>query len=394
MEFTKVNKKEIQTFLEKANAIKPKRPNHPVLECFNLKTDNSELLLTATSLRQSIKTRICVSEGNIEDSICIPIKQFLDIVKVNKFASEIIISWEATNKDDNTLSITVAIDENEFTLDGFVGSEFPEVNFEIVDSTSITFDSKNLQQALEQITPFTSPEEAKQVLTCVYLNFDRKELASTDGHRLATKNLGYESDHSLGGSLLINRDFCKNLIKFIKADKPKSVELIWGIEKQKTADGNVLENPACQVLLGTTTYQFRLQEGEYPDYKQLIPKSFDYKIELDRKTVLDHLKQFKIINKEGIVRFDFESDHAQISLVDKKGNVLAKAKIPNISICPDYFVGFSLIYFMEAFQKSKSDKVFMRFPSKPNFGKNGCLTSPVLLESEFTYLLMPVQIRD
>lgn len=383
METINIDKQHLQSFLEKANAIKPKRATHPVLECFNLKTmGNGEVMLTATDLRQSIQTKVRVNGGNTENSICIPIKQCLDIVKANKSVTEIYISGN-NKEDDKNLFIDLVVGENEFTLNGFIGSEFPEVvNFEIADSTSIYCNTTELQQSLERVTPFTSPEEAKQVLTCVCFNFDRNELASTDGHRLSTKSISFESDHSLGGNLLIHRDFCKNLIKFIKADKPKLVEWIWGAEN------------ACRVLLGTTIYQFRTQEGEYPDYKQLIPKDFAYNIELDRKTVLEHLKQFKNLNKEGIVRFDFQDDNIQLSLLDKKGNVFGTAKIPNIPIYPDYVVGFNLIYLMEAFQKSKSDKVFMKFPSKPNCGKNGCLTSPVVIESDFTYLLMPVQIRD
>jgi DNA polymerase III sliding clamp (beta) subunit (PCNA family) len=387
----KINRLQLEQFLEKAKSIVPKRPSLPVLECALL----SGSTLTATDLNTTLEVSVN-TESNEE--CCLPIKQTHGFLKANKEYDTVFIElgelvYGEDDENPYQQNLTIKFDEDNYlNLTSFPSSTFPR--FECSRSrqgTLVTFEQKEILEALEKVTPFASNEEPKQVLTSVAFNFYRNELATTDGHRLAVKKISAltmeESEVDIkkdGYPPLLPKGVCKNLIKFIKKDKPKTINFYF-----QDNDGH----PYCLVSTLQFNYLVRLIEGQYPAYDQLIPNT-DREFVVDKKDLLETLKLFKSIDKEAVVRLDFSPKGLELNLKQPKSdNVLGYKSLPmegEITEDNQFSILLALPYLYEGINVAKTKTITIKIPETPPMIRNH-LTSPIILDCGFTYLLMPLK---
>lgn len=246
----------------------------PILSHILLETQQGSLRLTATDLDIGIS---CVIPVDIQEqgAITVPAKRFSDIIKELPLDNISI-----TTKKNNQVNIET--DLCQFKIMGLAREEFPKLP-EFKDKEAIKLDQASLKQMLNLTSFSVSMDESRYVLNGILFKISKNNLTlvATDGKRLAIveKKINYTQEQGV------------NIIVPIKT--------IHGLNRNLREDGELsLILGSNQVLfdLGDVVVISRLIEGEFPDYKQVIPLASDNKVRVGREQFLLAVKRAALLS--------------------------------------------------------------------------------------------------
>jgi DNA polymerase III subunit beta len=245
----------------------------PILSNVVIKTVGNRLSIAATNLDIAI-THFIGAKVATEGAITIPARLMQDFVTSLPSG---VINLDLT---DHRLHITT--EKYESTINGISADEFP-VMPSITEGSSWTIPAPTLKKGLQQVIVAASNDDARPVLTGLYVHTVEGDLflAATDSYRLAEKNL-FKSEQDV--SLLVPASAMHDLLRIL-GDYDDNVEVIHD-------DQQVLFR-AGDVELVT-----RLIEGNYPDYKRLIPSTFETTAVMKRADFVNITKVSSLFARE------------------------------------------------------------------------------------------------
>ena len=245
----------------------------PILANMLLIAQNNSIKLITTDLDVGIS---CVLPVNIQEAgaITVPTKRFGDIIRELPSDSALISS-----KKNNM--ITIETESCQFKIMGLPAEEFPKLP-EFKDREIIKLEQSNLKDMLRLTSFAVSTDESRYVLNGILLNIQRNNLTlvATDGKRLAVinKKLTEMSDKEV------------NIIIPIKTVQ----ELNRNLQDEGELSLTIGQNQAL-FDLGDVTIISRLIEGEFPDYRQVIPAASEYKMRVNREEFLLAIKRASLL---------------------------------------------------------------------------------------------------
>lgn len=225
------------------------RSTLPILSNILIQTDNNRLRVSATNLDIAI-TQHVGTKIKTEGTLTVPARLFQDFI--NNLPKTTI----HLKQEDHKLHITA--DNYKSTINGTVADEYP-VMPAIQEGKSITIPANKFKKALQQVIFAASSDEARPVLTAVYVHTIKKALyiAATDSYRLAEKRLDTINEDI---SLLIPASALQELLR-VMGDNDGEVEVYF-------------DEQQVRFLVADIELIARLIDGTYPDYKKLIPEKF------------------------------------------------------------------------------------------------------------------------
>ncbi len=266
----------------------------PILNNVLLRTVDNRLTLSATNLEIAITERIG-AKVNSDGAITVPARLF----------QEYISSLPAGNISLSVKDNKIYIESGSYksTINGIAADDFPVVP-SIDRSKSWSISGKDLKKGLQQVIFAAASDETRPILTAVYIHTHEGHLyaAATDSYRLAEKKLTSLKDEV---NLLVPSTALQDLLRII-GDKDDEVKVY--------ADTQ-------QVLftVGDSELISRLVDGNYPDYRKLIPAEFSIKAELDPDEFLNITKVAGLFARESagsiILHFDEAKKSVSISSV-------------------------------------------------------------------------------
>ncbi len=225
------------------------RSTLPILSNVLVQTDNNRLKISATNLDIAI-TQHVGTKIKTEGSLTIPARLFQDFV--NNLPKNTI----HLKQDGHKIHITA--DNYNSTINGTVADEYP-VMPAIQNGESFSLPAPAFKKALQQVIFAASSDEARPILTAVYLHSQKGSLyiTATDSYRLAEKQVtGVSKDVSL----LIPGSALQDLLRII-GDQTDEVEITF-------------DEQQVRFVIGELELIARLIDGTYPDYQKLIPQDF------------------------------------------------------------------------------------------------------------------------
>ena len=341
-------------------------PNHETgLVCF-----------TATDLEAGATACLSSLEEISQDvgTFCVPAKEIYNIVK--SFPSDrIILQKEETRLivKDNSESVVY----NLATMDA---SEFPNLpNFSDVEDSLIEISTDALYQLITKTMFAVSKEEAKFVLGGVYFEPLPEEgklrAVASDGHRLAYQDVEVEQDgKNLEQGFILPRKACKHILDAIKG-KLGSVRF------------GFIHNHAV-FKVSNLFYFSRVIEGNFPDYRSVLPQDFKTSLTIDRLKLMDALKRVCIVMSQVFkpVTFKLENGEVELFSAATEGEIgNARIKLDVVPNGEPMEITLNGVYLLDALSVMKSDVVELKF----NEGR-----SPAILEGAadegFLCLIMPM----
>lgn len=335
----------------------------PILSNVMIKTVGNRLSVSATNLDIAI-THYIGSKVAQEGSITVPARLMQDFV--SSLPSGVI----ELKLEEHKLHIST--ERYNSIINGVAADEFP-VMPAISDGSNWTIPAPLFKKALQQVIFAASSDEARPLLTGVYLHVSEGTLymAATDSYRLAEKSLmPYEEELKL----LIPAVSMQDLMRIISDND----------------DEIAVTHDDQQVLfrVGDVELVTRLIEGNYPDYRKLIPSQFATTAQLKKSELLNITKVSSLFARESAGSVTIHVDEADQevsirSIASQLGENTAKA---NGKVTGTSDITLNSRYILDALQALSGDEVLFCF--------NGKLEACVLKDAtsdDYTHVIMPLK---
>ncbi|MBO0731626.1 MAG: DNA polymerase III subunit beta, partial [Acidimicrobiaceae bacterium] len=339
----------------------------PVLSGVRLEMTGDHLRVTGTDLDLTITVETTVSGGS-DGVVVAPGRLVTDIVRALEPGAV------ALDAGDDELRITSG--RSQFTVRTHPAGDFPRIPS--ASGEAVTLPGAGLADALRQVTRAASGEDARPILTGVLVAAEEGglRLVATDSYRLAVRDLSGVGVLSEGQRVLVPSRALNELQRLLGG--AADVELRLGTHDATFSVGEV-------------TLTTRLIEGEFPNYRGLIPSGYPNRLEVGREALIDAVRRVKLLASDATtpVRMALQPGGIQLTVITTDwGNatedVDAKYEGAEMTVAfnPQYLIDGAEAIGTEELELETLDSlkpVTLR-PKGPNDERD-----------EYLYLLMPVR---
>ncbi|MFA5144857.1 MAG: DNA polymerase III subunit beta [Candidatus Omnitrophota bacterium] len=335
----------------------------PILSNILLETQQAGLRLTATDLDIGISCVIPVDTQE-QGAITIPAKRFSDIIKELPAGSVSI-----TTKKNNLIIIETQFCQ--FKIMGLAREEFPKLP-EFKDREAIKLEQLGLKQILGLTSFAVSFDETRYILNGILFKIHKNNLTlvATDGKRLAIieKKLNQEID--------------------------KDVSIIVPIKTIHELNRNLKDSGELSLILGNTQVLFdlgsvviisRLIEGEFPDYRQVVPPVSDNKMKVDRAQFLLAIKRAALLSTPDYQAIKLEVFKNKLVVSKSTPDVgESREEAPVVYQGKEMAIGFNPNYLIDVLKNLAEDTIELELTDSEKPG--------VIRINGYTYIVLPMRL--
>jgi DNA polymerase-3 subunit beta len=335
----------------------------PILSNILIETFDDSLRLTATDLDIGIS---CVIPVDIQEAgaITLPAKRFSDIVK------ELPVEGvSVTTKKNNQINIET--DLCQFKIMGLAKDEFPRLP-EFKDKEVVKINHSVLKEMLGLTSFAVSVDETRYILSGILFKINKNNLTlvATDGKRLAIAEKKLDSSAEKDVSIIIPIKTVHELNRNLKEDGELSL---------------VLGSNQAMFDLGNVVVISRLIEGEFPDYKQVIPAQSENKMRINREQFLLAVRRGSLLATP---------DYQAIKLELFKNKLVVSKSTPDIGesreeMDVDYrgrelAIGFNPGYMIDVLKNLNEESIELELTDSEKPG--------VIRISGYVYVVLPMRL--
>ncbi len=337
----------------------------PVLSGVRLEVSGSDLTVTGTDLDLTITVAAQVTDGT-DGVVVAPGRLVTDIVRALEPGA---VTLESDEED-----LRIASGRSTFNVRTHPAADFPRVPQPTGDS--VTLPAAGLAEALRQVVRAASNEDSRPILTGVLMAAEGSGLrmVSTDSYRLAVRDLPGAGVLSEGQKVLVPSRALGELQRLLGSTDTE-VALRLGAHDATFSTATV----------ALTT---RLIEGEFPNYRQLIPEANPNRLVVAREALLDAVRRVKLLARDPTtpVRIALRPDGIELTVITTDWGTATEdvdAKYDGAEMT----VAFNPAYLIDGVEAIVGDEVAL--------DTLDALKPAVLrpIESDdYLYLLMPVRV--
>lgn len=338
----------------------------PILSNVLLDADKDFLTLTATDLDIGISAKIPVSSEE-PGSITVPARKFFDIIKALPDGNEVVLSTRKNN------FVNIKSGKALFKIIGLPKEEFPQLPV-FKNKDAVTIEQKTLKEMFNLTDFAISRDDSRFILTGIYFSIkgDKIKLVATDGRRLAV------SEKQLPKKTLVDKTI---VIPTKAVQEVKRMLLDEGDVEIKFNENQISFSFENSFILS------RLIEGEYPNYKNVIPEKSGEEVKIGRGDFLDAARRASIFT---------DQDSMAIKLSIKKKKMTISKNTPYLGETKeeldidytgtkDVEIGFNPRYLIDVLKNLSDEEI--------SFEINGANKPGVIRKKEeYTYVVLPMQI--
>lgn len=372
---------QLNTHLSMVSRVVPARPSKPVLSNVLIKVDDSTQEVTLIGFDETMGVQTTFS-ATVEapGELTLPAKLLESIV--SRLPAEDIVIQEI----EADAAVTLTCSSGEYQVRGLSSEDYPSLPM-VEDGQAAELSTEALLAGLRGSLFATSADETKQVLTGVHLAAETEtlEFAATDGHRLAVVKTSDESK--------VNATADKTAMDVtVPAKALRELEKM--LQAYQSSEPISLKFDRTQVIfeLAHQRLTTRLLEGQYPNYRQLVPQQFERQVTVDRKQLSSALERIAVLadQKNNIVKLSLNPDQQSVAISVEAQEVGSGREVLAAQITGEELdIAFNVKYLLEGLKALGTNEVQMQCNTA---------TSPAVIiplgELQMTYLVMPVQIRN
>lgn len=335
----------------------------PILSNILIETQQDGVRLTATDLDIGIT---CLIPVNIQEAgaVTVPAKRFSDIIKELPGNS-----ISVTTKKNNQVNIET--DLCQFKIMGLAREEFPKLP-EFKDKEVLRLEQSVLKEMLNLTSFSVSIDETRYILNGILFKVSKNGLilVATDGKRLAVveKKLNYSVSQEM--SIIIPIKTIHELNRNLKEEGELSI---------------VLGSNQALFDLGGVVIISRLIEGEFPDYKQVIPPTTENKVRVKREDLLLAVKRAALLSTP---------DYQAVKLEIFKNKLVVSKSTPDVGESREELtvayqgkelaIGFNPNYIIDVLKNLGGDSIDIELTDSEKPG--------VIRIDGYTYIVLPMRI--
>jgi DNA polymerase-3 subunit beta len=364
-----ITKEQILAGLQAVQNVVSTRTTLPILSNVLLRAEKDRVEFTATDLDVTIS---CSVEAKVKKpgATTVPVKKLFGITRELN-GSEIEIEV-----DDKNVS-SVRCGASFYKIHGLGADEFPPLP-KFKDDKKVSLPQETVKAMMRKTSFAVSSDESRYVLNGIFISLkDHKmTLVATDGRRLALVDEEVDISEKSSGDFIVPAKAVGELNRLMQ-DKG-DVEIKFG---ENQASFEMKDDKGFSVLLIT-----KLIEGNYPNYRQVIPAETKERIPLVREEFLQALRRAEIMTSEKA---------NSVKLTFGKNNLAITANSPEVgeareTLAVNYkgkemAVAFNPRYLIDALAALTEDEVFFELIDE--------LSPGVLkINGPFLYVVMPMRL--
>ncbi|MBV9453607.1 MAG: DNA polymerase III subunit beta [Rubrobacter sp.] len=337
-----------------------------------LEAEEERVRLSATDMEISIQTS---SPARVEKGgrVVIPARIFNDVVR-SLSSAEIVLEVGLSEG-----VVRLSARENEYHIRTYAAEDFPRLpQFDEVGAFKMSGEA--LVETVEKVSRSYSRDETRPVLTGILISFEdsRVRMVTTDSYRLSVKET--ELTTTFEGS----RE------AIIPARAMQEVSRVFSGSDEEQVEVALSENQAL-FRIGDVLFATRLIEGNFPEYRRLLPATYEREISIRREDLIDSLRRVNLFAQRQTppvpVSLAFSKDTVEIMV--RSGEVgEARERLPATSE-DNFHISFNPSYLLDGVSAVDTDNVVFRLNESL---KPGLIVPETEGEKpDFLYLIMPMR---
>lgn len=326
-----------------------------------------ELLATDTEIGLRVPLSAEVEKPGV---VVLPGRLFLDVVRTLP-ADRLTLELRATEQD-----VELICGSATFHLRTLRSEDFPSLPAPSPE-TRITLPTAAFVQTVSQVARSASRDETRPVLTGILMSASDQQLrmVATDSYRLSVKESALQTP--LQGALEAN----------IPA---RALQELARIAQQDSAESLSVSVGQNQVIfeLGDVVLSSRLIDGQFPNYRQLLPESVEHELRISSTELADVVRRISLLAQK----------NTPLRLGFREGELTISAQTPDVGEASEmipvpfkgepFEIGFNPEFLRDGLDSVESDELVLKLisPLRP-----GLIESPDA--GDFVYLIMPIRLN-
>jgi DNA polymerase III subunit beta len=334
-----------------------------------ISVEESSAELRATDMEIGLRVPL-KADASRPGNVVLPARLLLDVVRALP-ADELTLELRSAEQDVELISGPAT-----FHLRTLRAEDFPTLP-EPSPDTRIALPLDAFVETITRVAKSASRDETRPVLTGILMSASGQELrmVATDSYRLSVKETALETP--LQGSL--------------EANVPaRALQELTRIAQQAPGDALAVSVGQNQVVfeLGEIVLSSRLIDGQFPNYRQLLPESVEHELRLASSELTDVVRRISLLAlKNAPLRLSFSEGTLTISAQTPDVGEASEA-VPVPFHGEPFEIGFNPEFLRDGLESIESDELVLKLisPLRP-----GLIESPD--SGDFVYLIMPIRLN-
>ena len=249
------------------------RSTLPVLSNVLLIAKDNTLTLATTDLEVSISTTL-EAEVETDGETTLPARKFGQIVST-------LNGEKVSLTTDENMTTQIKSASANFRIMGLDSGEFPRET-EFKEDRSLVLSNQEFGRTLSKIAYAVSTDQTRYVLNGILLSIREGNFTAvaTDGRRLALVEKNLEDSDLIDGDVILPIKVVNELQRLLDDDGEMTIKM---------------SESRASFHIGNTVMTSKLVEGTYPNYRQVIPASFDNNVIIPRDSLLEVLNRVSVV---------------------------------------------------------------------------------------------------
>jgi DNA polymerase-3 subunit beta len=343
----------------------------PVLSGVLLKASEDRLDLYSTDMELSIKASLTTTVER-EGDIVVPARLFADVVRN--------LPDERVDIDAGEATVKIDAGSASFNLNAWSASDFPQTS---------TFDTAGAFElgrepfvsTFNKVSRAASRDETRPILTGILMTIvgDVLKMVATDSYRLAVKETKLDRALDTEVQAIVPVKALGEVARLASTMGDGELEVAIG-ENQALFR---LADPSGDVWIAS-----RLIDGQFPNYKQLLPDTFDHEVVLDKDGFTGAARRVSLLaQKNAPLRLAFAPGKLTMRALTQDVGQAEESLALEFS-GDEFEIGFNPAYLIEGIEAVDDDGVRLRFtsPLRPGLVSGAA--------EDFVYLIMPIRLSS
>jgi len=343
------------------------RTSVQILAGIYLRAAGGQLALSSTDMEISLRVAL---DAQVEDegAVVVPGRLLVDIARLLP-SGEVTIAHRAEEG-----VVEVECGYASYRLHTYAAEDFPRLP-EIDDATAFTVDRDVFVDTIARVSRSASRDESRPVLTGVLVRFEGEKLvmAATDSYRLSVKETSLPQGPGREVEAIVPARALAELARIAQPGEPGTLQI--GVQENQVVFG-----------IDDVWLTARRIDGQFPNYKQLLPENFEAEITIPREDLLEVVRRTSVMaQRKSPLRLRFEDGQLTISAQTQDIGE-AHESLPIAYSGEVIEIGFNAEFLRDGLESVNDESVRIKLISP---------LRPGLIHGEsddFLYLIMPIRL--
>jgi DNA polymerase-3 subunit beta len=264
--------------------------------------------------------------------------------------------------------------QSSFALNCLQASDFPDLPVD--EGSGLVIPIEPFVATADRVARAASRDDTRPVLTGVLVRIgpDGITMVATDSYRLAAMQTPLDAPPADVREAIIPARALQEVGRLAAAMKATELELVIG-------EGQAL------FRIGGARLTSRLIDGQFPDYKQLIPERFEYEVVFDRAEIVSVLSRIGVVaQRSAPIRLAFDQGQITVSAVSEQLGE-GHESLPVAFSGEAFEIGFNAEFLRDGVDSVSGDELRLGLisPLRPGLLQGGA--------DGYRYLLMPIRLN-